>query len=200
MSMLVLLILLLNVLQVNSKQSSLRNSAYEAARLVVEKQYNIEDGNGGKASEEEIRAIVQKELSSEPLQWTVGTTRTSREASIIMFSTSCNLLRNTQSFSGIFLHKSIPSIISKICFTKSGLCVGLSPTFSSIFNPIPLPLIAFAATLVRHHISPTQRPANTSNSPMLCCPHGGQVFINQFHFLAASIGQYTLIASKPCNT
>ena len=94
--MLVLLILLLNVLQVNSKQSSLRNSAYEAAHLVVEKQYNIEDGNKGKASEEEIWAIVQKELSSEPLQWTVTTTHTNREASIIMFSTSCNLLRRNR--------------------------------------------------------------------------------------------------------
>lgn len=95
MSTHVLLMLLLNVLQVNAKQSSLRNSAYEAARLVVEKQYNIEDGNGRKASAEEIQAIVEKELSSEPLQWTVGTTYTNREASIITFSTSCNLLRNT---------------------------------------------------------------------------------------------------------
>jgi len=82
-----------NLLQINAKQSSVRNVAFEAARLVVEQQYKIEDGNGRKASAEDIQALVARELDGEPLQWTVGTTYTNREASVATLSISFNLLR-----------------------------------------------------------------------------------------------------------
>ena len=80
-----------DLLQINSKQSSLRNAAFEAVRSVVERQYKIEDGDGRKASLGEIKAIAARELGGEPLQWTVGTTHTTREASTatFLFHTTC---------------------------------------------------------------------------------------------------------------
>ena len=83
-----------NFLQINAKQSSVRNAAFEAARLVVEQQYKIEDGNGWKSNAQEIQALVARELDGEPLQWTVGTTYTNREASTAIISTSYNLLKD----------------------------------------------------------------------------------------------------------
>lgn len=80
--------------QITSKQSSLRSAAFEAVRSIVEQQYKIEDVNGWKASVEEIQAIVARELDGEPLQWTIGTTYTNREASMATFSTIHDLLRD----------------------------------------------------------------------------------------------------------
>jgi len=133
--------------QINSKQSSVRNVAIEAARTVVERQYKIEDSAGQKANAEEIRAIVKKQLDDHPWAWTMGTAHADREVSTT-FTLFIHPKLCPQSFEGHFLHPCIPAIIAKICYTKSGLCVGVSPTFSFLFNPTPLPLIAFAATMV----------------------------------------------------
>ena len=184
--------------QINAKQSSTRNVAIEAARTVVERQYKIEDNAGQKASAEEIRAIVKKQLDEEPWEWMTGTAHADREV-----STASTLFIHPklcpQSFHGPFLHPCIPAIIAKICYTKSGLCVGVSPMFSSLFNPTPLPLIAFAATMVCCYTASLHGFANASSSPTQCWLHGGRVFIKIYSFLLLNIAIYTMVALRHCD-
>lgn len=59
-----------------------------------------------------------------------------------------------QTFKGIkciFFNPCIPAIIAKVAFSKGGLCVGVLAKYRHKFNPIPLPLIAYAGTLVWYH-------------------------------------------------
>jgi hypothetical protein len=147
MSIFSLLILPLNLLKVNAKQSSLRNAAFEAARLVVEQQYKIEDGNGCKASPEEIQVIVRKELSSEPLQWTVGTTYTNREASMITFSTSHDLLRNTPVLHWYLSAPVYPSnYFENLLYQEWPVCWAIS-TICLYIRPYPIATHCFCSYL-----------------------------------------------------
>ena len=129
----------------------------------------------------------------------MGTAHAGREVSTV-FTLFIHPKICPQSFHGPFLHPCILAIIAKICYTKSGLCIGVSPTFSSLFDLTPLPLIAFAAMLVCCYTASLHRFANTSSSPTQCWLHGGQVFSKVYNFLLLSIMGYTTIASRHCNT
>ena len=48
----------------------------------------------------------------------------------------------------IFFNPCIPAIVAKVAFSKGGLCIGVLAQYCHKFNPIPLPLIAYAGTLV----------------------------------------------------
>lgn len=142
-----LLILLLNLLKINAKQSSLRNAAFEAARSVVERQYKIEDGNGWKASAKEIQVIVQKELSSESLQWTVGTTYTNREASMITFSTSRKPLRNTPVLQWYLSASVYPcNYFKNLLYQEWSVCWAI-PTVLISIRPYPIATHCFCSYL-----------------------------------------------------
>ena len=184
--------------QINAKQLSAWNVAIEAAHTVVEQQYKIKDSAGQKVSAEEIQAIIKKQLDKEPWEWTTGMAHTDREVSTV-FTLFIHPKLCPQSFHGPFLHPCIPAIIAKICYTKSGLCIGVSLMFSSLFNLTALPLIAFAAMMVCCYTASLHGFTNASSSPMQCWLHGGQVFIKIYSFLLLNIARYTMVASRCCD-
>lgn len=65
----------------------------------------------------------------------------------------------------IFFNPCIPALVAKVAFSKGGLCVGVLAHYRHKFNPIPLPLIAYAGTLVcRYSIAIATRLSDALHS------------------------------------
>ena len=194
-----LVVLVANLLQINAKQSSLRSAAFEAVQLLVEQQYKIEGSDGWKAGVNEIQATVARELDGEAFQWTVGTTYTSREASMATFSTSYDLLRGRYPSPSMASFCTPPSwqLLPKFASPRVAFVLGCrqnSPPNSTQphCHSLHLQLHWYVATSL--YAGHADMPA----SPMLCYPHGGRVFGRVLNFLPVVTRGCTMIAPKHC--
>ena len=117
----------------------------------METQYKIKSDYGSCKELSEIQQIVKQELGGDSLQWTIGKAYLASELLVRPFMILLGMIFDLQTFKGIkciFFNPCIPAIVAKAVFSKGGLCVGLLAQYCHKFNPIPLPLIAYAGNLV----------------------------------------------------